>query len=122
MAHFQALETPTAPRFLAIPLAEIASYPQEWHDGTCSGKYCYIPSYMEWHLDLQPELTSQPILTEWPLSPVPGPSTRAEPIEQPVFDGPQWSGRVRQLRQQPCACPGRFRSPVHRPSLQVYKQ
>ena len=38
---------------------------------------------------------------EWPLSPVPGPSTRAEPIEQPAFEVPRRSSRVQQQRQRP---------------------
>ena len=38
---------------------------------------------------------------EWPLSPIPGPSTRAEPIEQPTFEGPHWSSRVQQQIQRP---------------------
>ena len=49
MAHRLALESPTVPRPLAIPHTEIASYPREWRDGACSGKYSYIPSYMGWH-------------------------------------------------------------------------
>ena len=38
---------------------------------------------------------------ERPLYENPGPSTRAEPIEQPAFEGPRWSSRVRQQRQRP---------------------
>ena len=38
---------------------------------------------------------------ERPLSPIPGPSTRAEPIEQPTFEGPRRSSRVRQQIQRP---------------------
>ena len=49
MAHRQALESPLAPQSLAIPQSEIASYPREWCDGTCSCKYSYIPSYQGWH-------------------------------------------------------------------------
>ena len=93
MAHRQALESPLAPRSMAIPQHEIASYPQEWHEGTCSGKYSFIPSYLGWHRGDQLELArsehagpSRP--TERPLSPVPGHSTQAEPIEQPVFEVP----------------------------------
>ena len=56
---------------------------------------------MGWRRGEQPELAGPSIPTEQPLSPVPGPSAWADPIEQPVFEGPQWSGRVRQLRQQP---------------------
>ena len=48
MARCQALESPLAPRSLAIPQSEIASYPQEWRDGACSSKYSYIPSYQGW--------------------------------------------------------------------------
>ena len=46
LAHRQALESPTVPQSSAIPQTEIASYPREWHDGACSSKYSYIPSYM----------------------------------------------------------------------------
>ena len=56
---------------------------------------------MGWHRGKQPELAGLSIPTEQPLSSVPGPSTQTEPIEQPVFEGPQQSGRVRQPRQQP---------------------
>ena len=47
MARRQALESPLAPRKTATQ-SEIASYPQEWHDGARSGKYSYIPSYQGW--------------------------------------------------------------------------
>ena len=93
MARHQALESPLAPRSTAIPPHEIASYPQEWRDGACSSKYSFIPSYQGWRWGDQPELAqsehaglSRP--AEWPLSPVPGHSTRAEPIEQPAFEVP----------------------------------
>ena len=56
---------------------------------------------MGWHQGEQRELAGLSIPAERPLSPVPGPSTQTEPIEQPAFEGPRWSGRVRQLRQQP---------------------
>ena len=101
LAHHQALESPLAPQPSAIPQNEIASYPRKWRDGACSGKYSYIPSYMGWCQGEQLELVSLSIPAEWPLGPVPGPSTRTEPIEQPVFEEPQQSGRVRQQRQQP---------------------
>ena len=39
--------------------------------------------------------------TERPLSLVPGHSTQAEPIEQPAFEVPQQSSRVRQQKQWP---------------------
>ena len=92
-ARHQALESPLAPRSSAIPQSEIASYPREWRDGTRSGKYSYIPSYQGWHRGEQPEL-AQPEqsgpsgLIERPLDEHPGPSTRAEPIERPAFEGP----------------------------------
>ena len=79
---------------MAIPQTEIASYPREWHDGAASGKYNHIPTYMGWRQGKQLELAGLSIPAEWPLSPVPGPSTWTEPIEQPVFEGPQQSGRV----------------------------
>ena len=87
-ARRQALETPTAPHFGAIPDITIASYPQEWHDGAHSGKYCTIPSYMEWRLGVQPELTQLPVPAGRPPSLVPGPSAWTDHIEQPVFEGP----------------------------------
>ena len=102
----QALESPLAPQSSAIPQSEIASYPREWRDGARSGKYSYIPSYQGWRRGEQPELAqteqSGPSReVERPLDEYPGSSTRAEPIEQPAFEGPQWSSRVRQQRQQP---------------------
>ena len=48
LACHQALESPTVPQSSAIPQTEIASYPREWRDGTCSGNYSYIPSHMGW--------------------------------------------------------------------------
>ena len=92
-AHCQALESPLAPQNLAIPQSEIASYPREWHDGACSGKYSYIPSYQGWRQGEQSELAhfEQPGpsgSTERPLSSSPGHRTRAEPIEQPAFEVP----------------------------------
>ena len=48
MARHQALESPLAPRSMAIPETEIASYPQEWCDGARSSKYSFIPSYQGW--------------------------------------------------------------------------
>ena len=62
-ARRQALESPLAPQTSAIPQSEIASYPREWHDGACSGKYSYIPSYQGWHRGEQPELAhfEQPV-------------------------------------------------------------
>ena len=102
LARRQALEeSPSVPRSSAIPQTEIASYPQEWCDDACSSKYSYIPSYQGWHQGEQLELAGPSIPAERPLSLVPGPSTLTEPIKQPVFEGPQWSGRVRQQRQQP---------------------
>ena len=91
---------------MAIPQSEITSYLREWRDGTCFGKYSYIPFYQGWcqgkQLELaQPELAGPSIPTEQPLSPVPGPSTQTEPIEQPAFEGPRQSSRVQQQRQQP---------------------
>ena len=93
MAHRQTLESPLAPRSTAILETEIASYPQEWHDGACSRKYSFIPSYQGWRHDNLLELArtehaGPSRLAEWPLSPVPGHSTRAEPIEQPAFEVP----------------------------------
>ena len=92
-ARHQALESPLAPQTSAIPQSEITSYPREWCDGTRSGKYSYSPSYQGWHWGEQPELArfEQPCpsgSTEQPLSSNPGPSTRAEPIEQPAFEVP----------------------------------
>ena len=106
MACRQALESPLAPRSLAIPQNEIASYPQEWRNGAPSGRYSYIPSYQGWHRGEQPELAHSELAgpsipAERPLSPVPGPSTQTEPIEQPAFKGPRRSSRVRQQRQRP---------------------
>ena len=101
LARCQALESPTVPQSSAIPQTEIASYPREWRDGAASGKYSHIPTYMGWCRGKQPELAGLSIPAERPLSPVPGPSTRTEPIEQPVFEGPRWPGRVWQPRQQP---------------------
>ena len=80
MALCQLMESPLAPRSTAIPQHEIASYPQEWHEGAHSGKYSFIPSYQGWRRgDLlefaQPEQPSLSRPAEWPLSPVPGPST-----------------------------------------------
>ena len=49
----------------------------------------------------QSELVGLSIPTEQPLGLVPGSSTQAEPIEQPVFEVPQRSDRVRQPRQRP---------------------
>ena len=106
MARCQLMESPLAPRSTAIPQHKIVSYPQEWHEGAHSGKYSFIPSYQGWCRGDLPEFaqreqpsSSRP--TERPLSPVPGPSTRAEPIEQPAFEVPQWFSRVQQQRQQP---------------------
>ena len=48
LACRQALESPTVPRSSAVPSTTIASYLREWHDGTCSSKYSYIPSYQGW--------------------------------------------------------------------------
>ena len=82
------------------------SYPQEWRDGACFSKYSFIPSYQGWRWSDQPEL-AQPehagpsIPTERPLGLVPGPSTQTEPIEQPAFEVPRRSSRVRQQRQWP---------------------
>ena len=106
MAHHQLMESPLAPRSMAMPQHKIASYPQEWHKGTCSGKYHFIPSYQGWcwgdQLELaQPEQPGPSRPTEWPLSPAPGHSTQTEPIEQPAFEGPRRSSRVRQQRQRP---------------------
>ena len=56
MARRQLMESPLAPRSTAIPQHEIASYPQEWHEGACSGKYSFIPSYQGWRWGDQPEL------------------------------------------------------------------
>ena len=79
MARRQLMESPLAPRSTAIPQHEIASYPREWREGARSGKYSFIPSYQGWRQGDQPELacTEQPSQsrpTEWPLSPVPGPT------------------------------------------------
>ena len=52
----EALESPLAPRSLAISESEIASYPREWRDGARSGKYSYIPSYQGWRRGEQLEL------------------------------------------------------------------
>ena len=106
MACCQLMEFPLAPRSTAIPQHEIASYPQEWHEGARSGKYSFIPSYQGWRRGdepefAQPEQPSSSRPTERPLSPTPGPSTRAEPIEQPAFEVPRWSSRVQQQRQWP---------------------
>ena len=106
MARHQALESPLSPRSSAIPQTKIASYPWEWRDGARSSKYSYIPSYQEWHQGEQPELARSELAgpsrpTARPLSPVPRPSTRTEPIEQPAFEGPGQSSRVRQQRQRP---------------------
>ena len=46
LAHNQALQTPSAPRFGTIP-AQTDSYPQEWWEGARSGKYSTIPSQVE---------------------------------------------------------------------------
>ena len=93
MARRQLMESPLTPRSTAIPQHEIASYSQEWHEGTRSSKYSFIPSYQGWCRGDQPELAQSEQLgpsrpTERPLSPVPGPSTQAEPIEQPAFEVP----------------------------------
>ena len=56
MAHCQLLESPLTPRSSAIPQHEIASYPQEWCEGTRSRKYSFIPSYQGWCWGDQPEL------------------------------------------------------------------
>ena len=93
MAHHQLLESPLTPRSTAIPQHEIASYSQEWHEGARSSKYSFIPSYQGWRRGDQPEFAhpEQPSSSrpaERPLSPVPGSSTRAEPIEQPAFKVP----------------------------------
>ena len=106
MAHRQLMESSLAPRSMAIPQHEIASYPQEWREGARSGKYSFFPSYQEWcqgdQLELaQPEQPGPSRPAERPLSLVPGPSTRAEPIEQPAFEVLQRSSRVRQQRQRP---------------------
>ena len=80
MARRQLMESPLAPKSTAIPQDEIASYPQEWHEGARSGKYSFIPSYQGWRRGDQPEFaqpeqsgSSRP--AERPLSLVPGPST-----------------------------------------------
>ena len=93
MARCQLMESPLAPRSTAIPQHEIASYPQEWREGTRSSKYSFIPSYQGWRRGDLPEFAQSEQLSssrpaEQPLSPVPGPSTRAEPIEQPAFEVP----------------------------------
>ena len=56
LARNQALETPSAPCFGAIP-AQTDSYPQEWWEGARSGKYSTIPSQVEWHQGMLPEPT-----------------------------------------------------------------
>ena len=93
MARRQLMESPLAPRSTAIPQHEIASYPQEWREGARSSKYSFIPSYQGWCWDdllefAHPEQPSLSRPAERPLSLVPGPSTRAEPIEQPAFEVP----------------------------------
>ena len=55
MARCQLMESPLAPRSTAIPQHKIASYPQEWREGACSGKYSFIPSYQGWRQGDQPE-------------------------------------------------------------------
>ena len=80
MARRQALESPLAPRSLAIPQSEIASYPEEWRDDACTRRYSHIPSYQGWHRGEQPELAQSELAgpsipTEWPLGLVPEPST-----------------------------------------------
>ena len=77
MARRQLMESPLAPRSTAIPQHEIASYPQEWHEGARSGKYSFIPSYQGWRRGDLPEFAQpeQPSLSrpaERPLSPVLG--------------------------------------------------
>ena len=89
-ARREALESPLAPRSLAIPQSEIASYPREWCNGARSGKYSFIPSYQGWRQGEQPELaqaeqSSPSEGIERPLYGDPGPSTRTEPTEQPAF-------------------------------------
>ena len=106
VSRVMALESPLVPRSMAIPQHEIAFYPQEWHEGACSGKYSFIPSYQGWCrgdlLELsQSEHAGPSRPTEQPLGPVPGHSTRTEPIEQPAFEVPQRSSRVQQQRQWP---------------------
>ena len=80
MARCQALESPLAPQSLAIPQTEIASYPREWRDGARTRRYSHIPSYQGWCQGKQPELAQSElagpsILSERPLSSVPGLST-----------------------------------------------
>ena len=80
MACRQLMESPLAPGSTAIPQHEIASYPQEWRDGTCFSKYSFIPSYQGWRRGDQPELaqSEQPSSSrpaERPLSLAPGHST-----------------------------------------------
>ena len=50
----QAIDTPSATRFGAIP-AQTDSYPQEWWEGARSGKYSTILSQMEWRQGILPE-------------------------------------------------------------------
>ena len=88
LACRQALESLTLPQPLAIPQHEIASYQRNLCDDARSGKYSYIPSYMGWHQGEQLELAGLSIPAEWPLSPIPEPSTRPESIEQPAFEEP----------------------------------
>ena len=88
LARRQAPESPIIPRSMAIPQSEITSYPREWCDGTHSGKYSYIPSYMGWRRGEQPELARPSIPAEQPPSLPPGPSAWTDLPEQPVFEGP----------------------------------
>ena len=92
-----ALESPTACRFGAIQPEVIASYPQEWLDGLSSGIYDMIPSWQEWHNGVLPVWsTREEVVMEWPVPHPSSPCLPAGPIEQPVFEGPRRSDRVRQ--------------------------
>ena len=98
----QALESPTLPPPTVIPSHEIAWYPCVWRDGLCDGIYSDILTYMGWCRGELPTPAAQPAPMEGRPSTSALPTEpSADPIEQPVFEGPCWSNRVQQQQQRP---------------------
>ena len=77
-------------------------YSQEWLDGHASGIYDMIPTWAEWCNGVLPtQATSETLERERPIPHSESLEALAGPIEQPIFEGPQWSNRVQQQWQRP---------------------
>ena len=73
MSLVQSLVSSLAPQSSAIPQSKITSYPREWRDGACSGKYSYIPSYQGWRRGAG-KYSTIPSQMEWHQGMLPEPS------------------------------------------------